>query len=129
MHLKLDNFHAAYAAIIVAIKNIICAHSKLTTVATNKQSKRRLLISMERIQLRIQYIQTSCSLLFLRRALCHFVVMVRIFGTVTTSFCFDEKNSLLLLIQPDMHLGHLLISDIRRCFIVFFFFNSGICVR
>lgn len=36
LHLKLDNYHAAYAAIIVAIKSIICSLSKPATAATNK---------------------------------------------------------------------------------------------
>lgn len=113
LHLKLDNFHAAYAAIIVAIKCIICSLSKPATAATNKANGG---CWFQWIVSNSEY-NTFKPVVHFYFSDVHYAIWLR-YNFIST-FC-SEKNPLLLLIQPDIHLGHLLISDIRWCYIVFF---------
>lgn len=72
----------------------------------NKQSKWRMLLSKDRIQLRTQYIQTSCSLLFLRRALCHLASLQLHFNILFWKKSSTSFNSTRYSSGAFAHFGH-----------------------
>lgn len=121
MHLKLFNFHAAYAAIIIAIKNIICYHFELATknkrAVTNFNGTYQIMNTIHSNQLTF-ISQTRCNAVSY-----HFVVMVMVFGPVTTLFqlFFRQKISTRYSSEAFVHFGH---SVMFYCFISIF----GICM-